>query len=62
MSSDVNYQPKFEANDEIFLEGQYATILDREDGEYHLALNGRFKWIDCSEIDSVAEPRERHYE
>lgn len=55
--SDVSYQPKYDAGDDIMLDGQYTTILDVEDGEYELVRKGRIRWVDASDIDAVAEPR-----
>lgn len=62
MSDDISYLPKFEEGDEIFMDGRYMTILDLEDGQYYVARKGRFRWVDASEIDSLAEPRERNDE
>ena len=53
------YQLKYEAGDQIIVNGRYHVILDvdEEENEYYLAWNGRFRWQDAQEIDATAEPR-----
>lgn len=53
----MDYQPKFEKGDEIMVEQEYKTILDRKDGEYYLSWKARLRWKDASDIDAVATKR-----
>jgi len=49
------YEPNYKPGDQIFLDGQYTTVLGLESGEYLVAKKGRLKWRDAREIDAVAE-------
>jgi len=57
--TDFKYQTKFEPGQEIIMAGTFYTILDlrreNDEPEYKMAIKGRIKWIDATDIDAQAE-------